>query len=121
MRVTSVRAVLFGSVAATALFTTPAVAKGARAAASLPAAAQTAAQTTAEANKQQPATDQPTTAANNQGQDTATGEIVVTARRTEERLQRVPASISAFNARALDRLQATDTTGLQGAVPNLNI
>ena len=120
MRVLTARAALFGTVAAAALITTPAEAKGAHSVVALPAAAQTAAQTTAEANKQ-PASDQPTTAANNQGQDTATGEIVVTARRTEERLQRVPASISAFNARALDRLQATDTTGLQGAVPNLNI
>jgi iron complex outermembrane receptor protein len=51
----------------------------------------------------------------------ATNEIVVTARRTEETLQRVPASVSAFNERALERLQAQDTTGLQGAVPNLNI
>src|SRR5690348_9476620 len=50
-----------------------------------------------------------------------TGDIVVTARRTEETLQRVPASISAFNEKALDRIQATDPTGLQGAVPNLNI
>jgi iron complex outermembrane receptor protein len=50
-----------------------------------------------------------------------TSEIVVTARRTEETLQRVPASVSAFNERALERLQAQDTTGLQGAVPNLNI
>jgi iron complex outermembrane receptor protein len=33
----------------------------------------------------------------------------------------VPASVSAFNERALDRLQANDTTALQGAVPNLNI
>ncbi len=39
----------------------------------------------------------------------------------QERLQRVPASVSAFNERALDRIQAQDTTGLQGAVPNLNI
>ncbi|QDP19602.1 TonB-dependent receptor [Sphingomonas xanthus] len=50
-----------------------------------------------------------------------TGEIVVTARRTEENLQRVPAAISAFSERTLERIQATDTTGLQGAVPNLNI
>jgi iron complex outermembrane receptor protein len=50
-----------------------------------------------------------------------TEDIVVTARRTEETLQRVPASVSAFNERALERLQAQDTTGLQGAVPNLNI
>ena len=48
-------------------------------------------------------------------------EIIVTARRTEENIQRVPSAISAFNERSLDRLQATDTTGLQGAVPNLNI
>ncbi|QIK97298.1 TonB-dependent receptor [Sphingomonas sp. HDW15A] len=48
-------------------------------------------------------------------------EIVVTARRVEESIQRVPSSISAFTERSLDRIQATDTTGLQGAVPNLNI
>jgi iron complex outermembrane receptor protein len=106
MRVITARAALFGTVAAAALFTTP-------------ASGQTAAQTTAEANKQQ--SGQPIAAENNPAQNAATGEIVVTARRTEERLQRVPASISAFNARALDRIQASDTTGLQGAVPNLNI
>ena len=120
MRVTIVRTALLGTVAAAALSTTPAEARAVHAATSLSATAQTAAQTTAEANRQ-PVSGQPTTATNNQGQDMAAGEIVVTARRTEERLQRVPASISAFNARALDRLQATDTTGLQGAVPNLNI
>ena len=48
-------------------------------------------------------------------------EIVVTARRTEERLETVPVSVSAFSERALDRIQASDTTGLQGAVPNLNV
>ena len=47
--------------------------------------------------------------------------IVVTARRTEENVQRVPGAISAFSEKSLDRIQATDTTGLQGAVPNLNI
>lgn len=47
--------------------------------------------------------------------------IVVTARRTEENIQNVPSAISAFNERSLERIQATDTTGLQGAVPNLNI
>ena len=36
-------------------------------------------------------------------------------------LQRVPGSVSAFNERALERIQAQDPTGLQGAVPNLNI
>ena len=120
MRVSIQRAALFGGVAVAAILATPAEAKKAPSGTVIPATAQTAAQTTAEAN-QQPASPEATTAANNQGEDTATGEIVVTARRTEERLQRVPASISAFNERALDRLQATDTTGLQGAVPNLNI
>ena len=48
-------------------------------------------------------------------------EITVTARRTEESLQRVPAAVSAFNERALERIQAQDPTGLAGAVPNLNI
>ncbi|MBI1404510.1 MAG: TonB-dependent receptor plug domain-containing protein [Caulobacter sp.] len=48
-------------------------------------------------------------------------ELVVTARRTSENLQEVPAAVSAFSEAALDRIQATDTTGLQGAVPNLNI
>jgi iron complex outermembrane recepter protein len=120
MRVISARAALFGTVAAAALYTNPAAAKTAKPAASLPAAVQTAAQTTAEASKTAAAR-QATAAPNDQGQDNATGDIVVTARRTEERLQRVPASISAFNERALERIQATDTTGLQGAVPNLNI
>jgi len=104
MRVTVRCAALLGSAAAAALFTTPAF-------------AQSAQQTGAEAKK---AAAQATAASTTQGQ-AATGEIVVTARRVEERLQRVPESVSAFNERSLDRIQATDTTGLQGAVPNLNI
>ncbi len=105
MRVISARAAMFGTVAAAALFTSPAF-------------AQTAQQLTDE-SKQKAAAPRATTAANPEGRDT--GEIIVTARRREERLQRVPASVSAFNERALDRIQATDVTGLQGAVPNLNI
>ena len=62
-----------------------------------------------------------TTASNDEAPDTADQDIVVTARRTEENVQRVPSSISAFSEKTLDRIQATDTTGLQGAVPNLNI
>ena len=85
-----------------------------------PTWAQTAEQTNADAAQQPPAAEA-TAATNNEGEDTATGDIVVTARRTDERVQRVPSSISAFNERALDRIQAQDTTGLQGAVPNLNI
>ena len=85
-----------------------------------PALAQSVEQTNADAAAQPPAPEA-TAAADAEGQDSATGEIVVTARRTEENVQRVPPPISAFNERALDRIQATDTTGLQGAVPNLNI
>ena len=48
-------------------------------------------------------------------------EIVVTARRTEESLQDVPGSVSAFSESRLEQLQATDATGLQGAIPNVNI
>ena len=54
-------------------------------------------------------------------QDAGDEEIIVTARRTAESLQDVPASVSAFSEAALERLNATDSTGLQGAVPNLNI
>ena len=86
----------------------------------IPAQAQTAEETTQRAADQPPA-DEATAAANDEGGDTASENITVTARRTSENVQRVPSSISAFNERTLDRIQATDTTGLQGAVPNLNI
>ena len=79
--------------------------------------AQTAQETTQEA-ADAPAADVATGAADDEGGEQA---IVVTARRTEESVQKVPSSISAFNERSLDRIQASDTTGLQGAVPNLNI
>ncbi|MCM8558142.1 TonB-dependent receptor [Sphingomicrobium sediminis] len=74
-----------------------------------------------ESATQQPPEADATTATNAEGQDNDEGEIIVTARRNAEALTDVPASISAFNERSLDRLQANDTTGLQGAVPNLNI
>ncbi|WP_405228017.1 TonB-dependent receptor [Lentisalinibacter sediminis] len=51
----------------------------------------------------------------------AVEEIVVTARRREETLQSVPIAISAFNASELERLQADQLDGIQGAVPNLNL
>jgi iron complex outermembrane recepter protein len=47
--------------------------------------------------------------------------VVVTARRTEENLQDVPASVSAFSEETVQRIGAVDSTGLQGIVPNLNI
>jgi iron complex outermembrane recepter protein len=52
---------------------------------------------------------------------TAVEEIIVTARRTEESLQRTPLSVSAFSAETLERIGAQDVTDLQGAVPNLNL
>lgn len=48
-------------------------------------------------------------------------EVTVTARRVEERADKVPASVSAFSEKTLERIGATDSTGLQGAVPNLNL
>ena len=47
--------------------------------------------------------------------------IYVTARRREERLSDVPVSVTAFNQQAIQRLQAVDLSGIQGAVPNLNL
>jgi iron complex outermembrane receptor protein len=65
----------------------------------------------------------PETTADDRQQDlgAADQELTVSARRTEENIQRVPASVSAFSERSLERIQAQDPTGLQGAVPNLNI
>jgi len=60
-------------------------------------------------------------AANDDRGAQAEEEIVVTARRTEESLQDVPGAVSAFSAATLERIGATDPTGLQGAVPNLNL
>lgn len=55
--------------------------------------------------------------------EAATGEeeIVVTARRIGEDLQKVPASVSAFSEKTLERIGANDITGIQGSVPNLNL
>jgi iron complex outermembrane receptor protein len=48
-------------------------------------------------------------------------EIVVSARRREERLLDVPVAVSAFSQADLQRFQAVDLSGLQAAAPNLNI
>ncbi|MFC0634039.1 TonB-dependent receptor [Brevundimonas balnearis] len=56
-----------------------------------------------------------------QDQATTVEEIVVTARRTEESLQRTPLSISAFRGETLERAGTQQVTDLQGQVPNLNI
>ena len=48
-------------------------------------------------------------------------EIIVSARRRDERLIDVPVAVSAFGQKDLERLQAVDLSGLQGAAPNVNI
>ena len=54
--------------------------------------------------------------------DVATGnEITVIARRREERLLDVPIAISALNTEALEKAGAKDLSGIQGAIPNVNI
>lgn len=102
MQFISARTVLLGSVAAAALHAAPAFAQDAAAVEAIQERqeSQTAAQDAAQIE---------------------TDTIVVTARRVTELLQNVPASVSAFDGRALERLQAKDLTDLQGAVPNLNI
>jgi iron complex outermembrane receptor protein len=52
---------------------------------------------------------------------TALGEIVVTARRREERLQDVPISITAFTPEKLQQAQVTTARQLVGLTPSLNI
>jgi iron complex outermembrane receptor protein len=48
-------------------------------------------------------------------------EIIVSARRRDERLIDVPVAVTALSAQDLERLQAVDLSGLQGTSPNLNI
>ncbi len=55
------------------------------------------------------------------GEPSTVEDIVVTARRTEESLQRTPLAVSAFSGESLERRGATQILDLQGAVPNLNI
>ncbi|ODU20345.1 MAG: TonB-dependent receptor [Sphingomonas sp. SCN 67-18] len=49
------------------------------------------------------------------------GEILVIARKREERLVDVPIAISAFGTEEISKLQANDLSGVQGAVPNVNL
>jgi iron complex outermembrane receptor protein len=101
MRVISARVALFGTVAAAALFTTPAFA--AQANVSTSPAAPNNAQTQTQA---------------------ATGsdqEIVVTARRRDERLLNVPIAVTAYSGEQLDRQGALDITDLAETTPNVTL
>lgn len=56
-----------------------------------------------------------------QAQAVTVDDIVVTARRRDERLQDVPVAVTALSAQTLENLQASDIGDLQGAVPNLTL
>jgi iron complex outermembrane receptor protein len=100
MRAISARAVLFGTVAGAALFTTPAAA-------------------------QESATTSPAAQSNAQTQDqAATGsdqEIVVTARRRNELLLNVPVAVTAYSGEQLNRQGALDITDVADTTPNVTL
>src|SRR5579884_631509 len=105
MRVTSARAALFGTVAAAALYSAPAL------------AASSAAQ-------ENPKTS-PTAAANAQTQtQSATASdtnIVVTARRRNELLLNVPVAVTAYSGEQLDRRGALDITDVAKTTPDVSL
>lgn len=68
---------------------------------------------------QQPVTEAVAAEAANDAVEAA--EIVVSARRRDERLIDVPVAVTAFSQVDLQKFQAIDLSGLQGAAPNLNI
>jgi iron complex outermembrane receptor protein len=102
MRVMSARAALFGTVAAAALFTTPAIAAD-----------------------QENANTSPATPNNAQTQgQAATGsdqQIVVTARRRNELLLNVPIAVSAYSGEQLDRQGALTITDVAKTTPNVTL
>jgi iron complex outermembrane receptor protein len=102
-----VRATLLTGAAAIALTVTPAL-------------AQTVEQTNADAAAQPPAAEA-TTAADAEGQDSATGDIVVTARRRNELLLQVPIAVTAFSGEQLNRQGAIDITAVSATTPNVNL
>lgn len=53
--------------------------------------------------------------------DTGLGEIVVTANRREENLQKVPVTVAALDASALQAKGIVDATALNGTIPNLRV
>jgi iron complex outermembrane receptor protein len=102
MRVTFARAILLGTVAGAALFTTPAAAA-----------------------TQENATTAPAAPSNAQTQDqAATGSdqvIVVTARRRNELLLDVPVAVTAYSGEQLNRSGALDITAVAETTPNVNL
>ena len=103
MRVCSARVALFGTVAAAALFTTPALAAETQENPGPSQAAQTNAATQADAAT---------------GNDTS---IVVTARRRNELLLNVPVAITAYSGEQLNRQGALDITDIADTTPNVTL
>lgn len=64
---------------------------------------------------------QPAVAAAAASDSVEASEIVVSARRRDERLIDVPVAVTAFSPLELQKFQAIDLSGIQGAAPNLNI
>ena len=107
MRVTNARAAMLGTVAAAALFTTPAVAQDAAPATDPNAAAPVAAQPSSDVQTQ------------DQSADASDQTIVVTARRRNEILLDVPVSVTAYSGEQLDRQGALDITDIGDTTPNV--
>ncbi|GHH19129.1 TonB-dependent receptor [Sphingomonas glacialis] len=63
----------------------------------------------------------PAPAAEPQADETASGEIVVTARRREETLLNVPIAVTAFSADRLEKTGAVDLTDIQNVTPNTTL
>jgi iron complex outermembrane receptor protein len=53
------------------------------------------------------------------GDSTTLGEVIVTAQRRSENLQRVPIAVTAFNAESLERQQVTSALDVARTVPNM--
>ncbi len=67
------------------------------------------------------AADQPAAATAAHGQDVGLSDVVVTARRVEERLQDVPISISVFNQQQLNNLNVVSAQDLAAYTPSLSV
>jgi len=100
MRVTSARVALLGTVAAAALFTTPAIA-----------------QENPNTNPATPNNQQTSTKA----ADASDQAIVVTARRRNELLLDVPVAVTAYSGEQLDRQGALDITDIADTTPNVTL
>ena len=56
-----------------------------------------------------------------QASDLTQNDVVVVARKREERLVDVPIAVTAISGETIAKLQATDLSGIQGAIPNVNL